>query len=133
MKELNLYRIWEIVNKLQDKMDELSEDNIYVYLLGYRSNYVEMTFESFLNNYSFKVEDNIVIYNDDPIPWEDYTNNDFMSIPKKLVLSMTDQEIDEWAEEEIKNQLNNQAKEKQTRKENILLEIERLNREYNRL
>ena len=60
MKTLNLYRIWEIANILQDKMDELVEQCIYVYLLGHRASYVPSQFENFLEYYSFKIEDNYI-------------------------------------------------------------------------
>lgn len=133
MKELNLHRIWQIVNILQDKIDELAEQDIFVYLLGHRASYVQSQFERFLDYYSFKVEDTYIsVFNDDGIPYEDYTNDDFLSVPKEL-LSMSDEEILFWAEKGIKRQLEQQEKDKQSRKENILLEIERLNKEYKRL
>ena len=133
MKELNLYRIWQIVNILQDKIDELAEQDVFVYLLGHRSNYVQSHFENFLDYYSFKIEEHYIsVFNDDDVPYEDYTNDDFISIPKEL-LSMNDEEILFWAEKEIKRKLEQQEKDKQSRKENILLEIERLNKEYKRL
>lgn len=133
MKELNLYRIWQIVNILQDKIDELSEQDVFVYLLGHRASYVQSQFENFLDYYSFKVEDYYIsVFNDDFVPYEDYTNNDFLEIPKEL-LTMSDEEILILAEKEIKRQLEQQEKDKQSRKQNILLEIERLNKEYKRL
>ena len=46
---------------------------------------------------------------------------------------MSDEEILFRVEKEIKRQKEQQEKDKQSRKENILLEIERLNKEYKRL
>lgn len=133
MKEINLYRIWQIVNILQDKIDELAEQDVFVYLLGHRASYVQSQFENFLDYYSFKIEEGYIsVFNDDVIPYETYTNDDFLSVPKELLI-MSDEEILFWAEKEIKRQLEQQEKDKQSRKENILLEIERLNKEYKRL
>lgn len=133
MEQINLHRIWQIVNILQDKIDELAEQDVFVYLLGRRASYVQSQFENFLYYYSFKVEEKYIsIFNDDGVPYEDYTNDDFLYIPKEL-LTMSDEEILFWAEKEIKRQLEQQEKDKQSRKESILLEIERLNKEYKRL
>lgn len=133
MKNLDLYRIWQIVNILQDRIDELTGQDIFVCLLGHRASYVQSQFENFLDYYSFKVEDtHISVFNDDGVPYENYTNGDFLYIPKEL-LTMSDEEILFWAEEGTKRQLEQQEKDKQSRKENILLEIERLNKEYNKL
>lgn len=133
MKTINLHRIWEILNLLSNKQDELSDKDIYVYLLGNRSEFSSSNYEHFLSYYSFKIEkDYIYIFNDNPVPWEDYTNNDFNSIPLEI-LDKSDDEINIWAEEEIKKQLEQQELERQNRKENLRLEIERLSKEYNKL
>jgi hypothetical protein len=77
MKELNLYRLFEICTLLSDKERELSENNTFVSLLGNRSSFSAYSFEQFLEYYSFKIEeDNIVVYNDDPIPYEQWDNDD---------------------------------------------------------
>lgn len=133
MEQINLCRIWQIINILQDKIDDLAEQDVFVYLLGHRSSYVQSQFENFLDYYSFKIEEKYIsVFNDDGIPYEDYTNDDFLYVSKDLLL-MTDEQILFWAEEETKRQLEQQEKDKQSRKENILLEIERLNKEYKRL
>jgi len=108
MKNLNLEKLWEVCNILSDKMEELSEQNIYVYLLGVRSNYGAYDFKHFLNYYSFKVEEDIItVYNDDGMPYEDYTNNDYSYIPSVL-LSFSREKIDKWVDDEIEKQLKQQ-------------------------
>ena len=126
MKELNLYRIWEIMNRLSDEQCALDETNCYVYFLGVNSNYFRRTFDSFLDYYSFKFEkDNIVVYNDDGIPYEDYTNDDYSYVPICL-LSFSAEKIENWIEEETENQLKQQEKDREEEQKRIKAEIERL-------
>ena len=56
MKELNLYRIWQIMNKISEEQDKMHEKDLYVYLLNTRSYYVQSDFENFLNYFNFKIE-----------------------------------------------------------------------------
>ena len=102
MKTLDLYRIWEILNIVKNQENILSEKGIYSNILGHDSKYYIMEFEYFLDEYAFRVDaDQICIFNDEQIPYEDYTNNDFSFIPKKL-LSFNDTELMAWIEEETK-------------------------------
>jgi hypothetical protein len=133
MKELNLHRIWQIINILSNKQDEIYEQGIYVYLLDSSSEYVERSFENFLEWYSFKVEDNsVIIFNNDKILWEDYRNKDFNEVPFEL-LSMSDEEILIWAEKETEKQLEEQEKAKQITKKELLSQIEKLNKQLENL
>lgn len=126
MTTLNLQRLHEICNILSEKQDKLAEDDKYVHLLGNRSNYTNMSFEKFLNYHFFKLgDDNIVVFNDEMIPWEDYTNDDFSYIPTVL-LSFDDEQLNEWAENKIKEELKQQEIDKAKEKKNLELQIERL-------
>lgn len=129
MRELNLYRVWEILNKIVTKQNLLEEEDIFVNLLGVNSNYYPTDFENFLNYYSFSVNEwYLVVFNDDGVPYEDYTNEDFNHIPRQI-LDMTDKELDIWMEEEVKRQLEEQRKDKEREKENIKKQIERLQKQ----
>lgn len=133
MKNLNLERVWEIMNMLSEKASELSEEDKYIQFLGTRSNYGEMSFKGFLEYYSFKVEDDkIIVFNQDGIPWEDYTNNDFSDIPICL-LSFSAEKLNSWIETEIKLELERQEREKVAKKENIKQKIEMLQKQLNNL
>ena len=126
MKKLDLYRLWEVCNILSNKQEELSLEDKYVSLLGNNSNYCEMSFEEFLNYYSFKVEDdNIVVFNDDGIPYESYTRNDFSYVPT-ILLSFDEKRLENWMETEIKLQLEAQEREKVREKEDLKKQIELL-------
>jgi hypothetical protein len=108
IKELNLEKLWEVCNNLSNKESELAEQDTYVHLLGCRSNYIEMGFESFLNYYSFRLDGNeIIIFNQDGVPYESYTNEDFSYIPSVL-LSFSRKELDEWVDDEVERQLKQQ-------------------------
>lgn len=81
------------------------------------------------NYYSFSINEHyLVVFNDDGVPYEQYTNQDFNYIPRQI-LSMTDEELDIWMEEEIKSQLEQQRLNKVAEKERIRQEIERLQKQ----
>lgn len=131
MKTLNLHRVWEIMNKLKQKEYLLEEEDIYVYFLSRRSEYVPTDFENFLDYYSFSLNEwYLVVFNDDGVPYEDYTNKDFNHIPRQI-LDMSDEELDIWMEEEIKRQLEKQREDREQEKENIRQQIERLQKQLN--
>lgn len=134
MKNLDLYRLWEVCNILSNKQGELCEQDIYVSLLGNNSMYSSSSFESFLEYYSFKIDkENIVVFNDDSIPWEDdYTVNDFSYIPISL-LSFSSENLEKWIENVIQDQLHQQDLEKSAEKERIEQEIKQLQKRLNNL
>lgn len=134
MENLNLRKIWEVMNTLSYRQAILAEeDDKYVQLLGYDSNYCNTSFKSFLEYYSFKIEgDNIVVFNDDKVAWEDYSNENFSSFPSAL-LSFSAEELNKWIETEIELQLTNQEREKIAEKERIKQQIEQLNKRLNNL
>ena len=126
MKKLDLEKLWSVCNKLSNKEQELSERDIYVSLMGHNSNYSEMEFESFIKYYNFGFEDdNIVVFNDDGIPYESYTNQDFSYIPT-ILLSFDETRLENWTETEIKLELERQEREKVQEKEDIKKQIELL-------
>lgn len=126
MKELNLEKLWEVCNTLSEKESELSEHNTFVSLLGNSSGYCQQEFDSFLDYYSFKIEDdNIVVFNNDDVAWENFRVGDFSYIPSVL-LSFAENELENWIDEEIKRQLQQQEAEKIAEKENIKRQIELL-------
>ena len=133
MKELNLWKLWEVCNTLSNKESELCEQNIFVHLLGHRSNYGEIGFEGFLNYYSFRIDgDEIVVFNQDGIPYEDYYNDDFSYIPLSL-LSFGEKELEKWMEDEIERQLAQQKRDKLAEKEDIKQKIKYLETQLNNL
>ena len=126
MRNLNLEKLWSVCNKLSNKGQELSERDIYVSLMGHNSNYSEMEFESFIKYYNFGFEDdNIVVFNDDGIPYESHTNQDFSYIPI-ILLSFDETRLENWTETEIKLELERQEREKVREKEGIKKQIELL-------
>ena len=122
MKELNLYRIWQIITKVSEEQDKMHEKDLYAYLLQSTSYYVPSDFENFLNYFSFKIEKEYVeVFNYDPIPYENYDNDDVFYISKKL-LSMTDEELDIWIEEKIQKELDRIERDKIAEKEKTFFE-----------
>jgi hypothetical protein len=128
MEVLNLKKLWEVMDTLTRKQQELEEHDIFVHLLGSKSKYWGLSFDDFLRDYSFKIEkvtETIVVYNDDGVPFEYYSNDDFSYIPFSL-LSFSAEQLEEWMENEIVKQLDQQEKDKITEKERIELTIEKL-------
>jgi hypothetical protein len=129
MKTLNLHRVWEIMNKLTTKQNLLEEEGIYVQFLSSNSNYYNKSFEDFLDYYNFSINEwYLVVFNDDGVPYEDYTNQDFNHIPRQI-LDMSDEELDIWAEGEIKRRKEQERLNKIAEKERIKADIDRLNKQ----
>jgi len=133
MKTLDLYKLWEVCNTLSLKESELQEQSIFISFLGNESNFCAQTFKSFLEYYSFSIEDDvIVVFNDDKIPYEYYTNDDFSYIPTVL-LSFSAEKLENWMNIEIELQLAQQKREKEQQREDIKSQIERLKTQLNNL
>ena len=115
MEIINTKRIWEIFQIV----DRIDEDGT----LGF--NNASLEYESFLEWYSFKIiRDSIMVFNDDRVPYEDYTWNEFNYIPFS-VMNMSDEGVEKWVIEEIKKKEEEYAEWEQKRKEALLHEIER--------
>ena len=129
MKKLDLEKLHYICNKLSNKEQEFSERYIYVSLMGNNSNYSEMEFESFMKYYNFGFEDdNIVVFNDDAVSYENYTNQDFSYIPI-ILLSFDETMLEKYIENEINEQLKHQEQERLQRKEDLKTKIELLQKQ----
>ena len=116
MENINTKRIWEIFQII----DRIDEDEVLDF------NNASLEYESFLEWYSFKIiRDTIMVYNDDQIPYEDYTWNEFNYIPFS-VMKMSDEEVEKWVIEEIKKKEEEYVEREQSRKETLLQEIERI-------
>jgi hypothetical protein len=131
MENLNLRRLWEVCNMLSDKEQELSEKNIYISLLGNISSYSSSDFENFLEDYSFKIEkDKIIVFNNDEIPYEDYSNNDFSYVPI-ILLSLPKDKFNNWISIEVELELERQKREKEREIEDIKHKINFLTKKLN--
>ena len=118
MEIINLKRIWEIFQII----DRIDEDGT----LDFNNAFLE--YEGFLEWYSFKIiRDSIMVFNDDQVPYEDCTWNEFNYIPF-YVMKMSDEEVANWVLEEIKKKEEEAVEWEQNRKETLLHEIKR-NRE----
>ena len=114
MEIINTKRIWEIFQII----DRIDEDGVLDF------NNALFEYEVFLDWFSFKIlEDTIMVYNDDQIPYEDNTWNDFNYIPFS-VMKMLDEDVEKWVLEEIKKKEEEAVEWEQNRKETLLHEIE---------
>ena len=126
---LDLEKIWKLCNYFSDRQCALVEENCYVQLLGNSSEYFSRDFSSFLEYYSFKIKNNnVVIFNNDPIPYEDYNNNDYSYIHLN-VLGFGEEELESYINQMVKMQLKEQEEAKIAMKENIKRQIERLQKQ----
>ena len=114
---IDLKRLWEITLIICNEIDEAPEEDFYI---NYTTQY---SFESFLNYFSIKIDINrkeITYYNDDKVPYEDFTYQDFNTLPLSI-LEFKDEEVKEWLYEKNKERV---LKEKENRK----IELDRLKR-----
>ena len=114
---IDLKRLWEITLIICNEIDEAPEEDFYI---NYTTQY---SFESFLNYFSIKIDiirEEITYYNDDKVPYEDFTYNDFNTLPLSI-LEFKDKEVKEWLYEKNKEHV---IKEKENRK----IELDRLKR-----
>lgn len=133
MENLDLKKLCKVCNTLSNKQSELCEQNIFVHLLGHRSNYCNPGFEEFLNYYSFRIDgDEIVVFNNDSVAYESYDNDDFSYIPTVL-LSFSPERLENWMKIEIDLQLEKQKRDKLAEKENIKQKIKHLETQLNNL
>lgn len=133
MKNLDLENVWRVCNTLANKMHELSEDNIYINLLGNTYNYVVLSFEEFLDYYSFKIDGNTIeIFNNDRVAYSDYTNEDYSYI-STILLSFTPEKLEKWVETEIELQLAKQERQKESDKERLKNDIKRIQKQLDNL
>ena len=114
---IDLKRLWEITLIICNEIDEAPEEDFYI---NYTTQY---SFESFLNYFSIKIDiirEEITYYNDDKVPYEDFTYQDFNTLPLSI-LEFKDEDVKEWLYEKNKERV---LKEKENRK----IEIDRLKR-----
>ena len=123
---LDLEKIWKLCNYFSDRQCALDEENCYVQLLGNSSEYFSRDFESFLEYYSFKIEDNyVVVFNDDGVPYEDYFNNDYSYIPLP-VLGFGEEELENYINQMVEMQLKEQEELRKINRKELEKQIELL-------
>jgi len=133
MKTLNLYKVWKVLNFLNEQEELYNNQDIYPCFLGRSSFYCIVDFENFLEYYSFKIDENdIVIFNDDGVPYEDFTNQDFSHISQEL-LDFSEKEIKDWCSKQVKVYLEEVQCMRQNEKENIKSQIEILTKRLEKL
>ena len=94
MKEINIFRLWQITNIIQEELHKIDEEKDVFIKFSTINDY-----DSFLEIYSFKIETElkkICYYNNDYIPNEDYTYNEYNYLPFEI-LEMNDDEVKKYA------------------------------------
>lgn len=121
------------MNFISEQEDVLNEKDIYPYFLGMRSNYYKQDFNSFLDHYSVKINtDYIIVFNDDGVPYEDYTNDDFSYLPKEL-LDFNEKQLKDWIDKEVDIHLKRVDKNKEEEREYIKSQINILTKKLEQL
>lgn len=130
---LDLQKIWNTMNFISEQEDVLNEKDIYPYFLGMRSNYCKQDFNSFLEHYSIRIDgEEFCIFNDDLIPYEDYTKDDFSYIPKEL-LDFNEKQLKDWIDKEVNVHLKRVEQNKKEEKEHIKNQIKILTKKLEQL
>lgn len=123
IKQLDLYKLWQVMEKINS-----IEEEVDFVLMGCNSMYHTVSYEAFLDKYSFEIEvdmDRIKVFSHISIDFEDYVYEDDNFVPLHL-LSGDTPEIEKWAEEKIKELKQHEENRKEREKEYIIKEIERL-------
>ena len=133
MKQLNLYRIWEVINFIARQEAILNDQGIYPCVLGNHSEYYVMDFNDFLSEYYFYVlKEKVRIFNNDPIPYEDYNNTDTSYLPIKI-LNYNDEQLLQWFNKQVEDYKVSLEKENKRKKESIKNQIEILTKQLENL
>lgn len=121
------------MNFISEQEDVLNEKDIYPYFLGMRSNYYKQDFNSFLGHYSLRIDDDeICVFNDNQVPYEDYTNDDFSYLPKEL-LDFNEKQLKDWIDKEVDIHLKRVEQNKKEEKEHIKNQIKILTKKLEQL
>lgn len=130
---LDLQKVWSIMNFITEQENVYNEKDIYPYLLSLNSHYYYQDFNHFLEHYSFRInEDEICVFNDDQVPYEDFTNSDFSYIPKEL-LDYNDKQLIEWVGKQVGIHLKRVEENKREEKENLKNQIKVLTERLEKL
>lgn len=130
---LDLQKVWSVLNFITEQENVYNEKDIYPNLLGLNSSYYYQDFNHFLEHYSFRVdEDEICVFNDDQVPYEDFTNSDFSYIFKEL-LSFNDNELMAWIEKQTEIHLSILEEIEEEEKESLKNQIKMLTEKLNKL
>ena len=133
MKTLDLHRIWEVMNFLTEQEDILNDKGLYLDFLGQDSFYFTQDFLSFLEEYSFNVfNDEICVFNNDPIPYENHRNNDYSYIPVEF-LTFNDEQLMNWIDKRTQDYIQRQKHYKEEEKKNIEYKIKLLTEQLKKL
>jgi hypothetical protein len=134
MEKLNLKSLWQVCATIAQKEEEFNENGVYPYFLGYFSSFIStMSFERFLEYYSFRIKDDkVVVFNDDKYPYEDFGADDFSCVPIYL-LEVSEEGLEQWIKTEVASHLIKEEQENLAKKENIKKQIEILQRELEAL
>lgn len=131
--KLDLQKIWNILNFITEQEYLINKKDIYPNLLGLNSSYYKQDFNHFLEHYSFSICNNeICVFNDDQVPYEDFTNSDFSYFPKEL-LDYNDEQLKEWIDNELKSHLISEEENKEKEKENLKNQIKTLTERLEKL
>lgn len=134
MKTLDLEKVYNILVHISAREEVLNDRGIFNTILPHNSTdsiYKGYDFDMFVSFYSFKFfkediprySEYLLVYNDDPVPFESYTEGKFMFIPTPL-LDMSSEQLDEWIDFRIIESQLQAAKEKEEDKQNIIKQIE---------
>lgn len=131
--KLDLQKVWSVLNFISEQEDVYNEKDIYPNFLGLNSNYNKQYFYDFLEHYSFRVYNGeLCVFNDDQVPYEDFTNSDFSYIPVYL-LDCNKDKIKEWIDNELKSHLISEEENKEKEKENLKNQIKILTERLEKL
>lgn len=130
MKEINIFRLWQITNIIQEELFKIEEEKGVFIEFNTINDY-----DLFLERYSFKIEteyNKICYYNNDYIPYENYTYNEYNYLPLG-VLEMNDEEVKKYAYGLYEDLLNKEKNDRESLKERLKRDIENFEKQLRNL
>lgn len=130
MKKINIFRLWQITNIIQEELYKIEEEKDVFITFNTIDDY-----DLFLERYSFKIETEfkkICYYNNDYIPYEDYTYNEYNYLPFE-VLEMNDDEVKKYAYGLYEDFLNKEKNDRESLKERLKRDIENFEKQLKNL
>lgn len=132
MDNIDIKRVFDVMVIIYNEQQRLEvEYDEYISFLGGNSCFFECDFDKFKEYYSFRLDDEtkeLCVFNNDYIPYEEYTANDFSYIPYHL-LEATKTEILDWCNNVFERFKKDRELALLKKRGEIIKEIERLNNE----
>lgn len=133
MKILDLEKVYNIIVHISKRQEILEYKGIFNTILPHNTTdsiYEGYSFDEFITYYSFQFfkedipiySECLLVYNNDPVPHENYTEERYMFIPIPL-LDMSLEQLDEWINLRILELKEEEVLKKENERQSVIKQI----------